>query len=145
MSEHAGAVYLQHIRDQLAEQRDRKKSLERRGQTSVAISSGLVVLLSTLVAEPSGPAVVLLVLGAVAGVVATAPASYKETSTHGMDKWLPRVHWRAAQVHGERAVAKNLLVTLAAAEWMNALRAWCLLVSVVLQVLGVAVAAGTLV
>ena len=143
-SGHAGTVYLQHIRSQIAEQRDRKKSLEQRGQASVAISGGLVVLLAAVTSEHVTAAVVLLVLGAVVGVIVTAPAPYLETSVDGMRQWLPTRHWRAARSHGERAVARNLLGTLAAAEAMNALRAWCLLTSVVLQVLGVAVAAATL-
>jgi len=144
MSEHAGTVYLDHIRDQLAEQRDRKTSLEKRGQASVAISSGLVVLVSAIADQPASWAVALLVLGAVGGLIVTSPAGYIETSADGMRRWLPMKHWRAARSHGERAVAKNLLGTIEAADAMNRLKAWCLLASVVLQVIGVAVAAGTL-
>lgn len=156
MSEHAGTAYLQHIREQLAEQRDRKKSLEQRGQTSVAVSGGLVTLLlafsdlgvldiDEVAVAQTGIVlpIMLLVLGAIAGVIVAVPADYKETDVQGMRDWLEPDKWgRPAQI-GERGVAKTTLDIIKAAKDTNKTKARWLIGAVTLQAVGVAVMAAT--
>lgn len=153
---HAGTAYLQHIRDQLAEQRSRKTSIDRRGQTSVTTSGGLVALLlafsdlGVLDLEQSATAqtgvvlaIVFLVLGAIAGVMAAVPADYEETKVRGMRAWIDKDEWsRSAQV-GERSVAKATLDVIESAKTANQTKARWLIGAVALQALAVAVIAAT--
>jgi hypothetical protein len=157
MSQHAGTVYLQHIREQMESQRERKRSLEQRGQASVAVSGGLVTLLLAFsdvkIFDPTASvatsrwvtlAIGLLVFGALAGVYVTKPSDYAEASLDGMRNMVKPDRWDEPFAKAEMKVAENLLDMIEKAKSANGTKALVLIAAVVLQVLGVCVMAYTL-
>jgi hypothetical protein len=144
-------------REQLESQRERKRSLEQRGQASVAVSGGLVTLLLAFsdvkIFDPTASvatsrwvtlAIGLLVFGALAGVYVTAPSDYAEASVAGMRQLVDLDRWKEPVEKGEMKVADNLLDMIDEAKRANGTKAWVLIGAVGLQVLGVCVMAVTL-
>lgn len=98
MSERPGDIHLQHFRDQLAEQRDRKKELERRGQAVVVTNGAIVTLVfaftdisfdtstggAIFVTVLLGVSLILLLWSAGWGLTANMPGQYGEADVDVM-------------------------------------------------------------
>jgi hypothetical protein len=134
MSDDTGGVLLQHYRDQLIAERERKQSLERRGQAVVATNGAIVSLLlafdtitvdsvtSTSSAWVTGlfvAAMVALTGSAVLGLLANRPERYAETNVDMLvkvaeaeDNWTGALAANRAQ----REVASDIAKVIKAAK-----------------------------
>lgn len=161
MSDRPGDVHLQHFRDQLAEQRDRKKELERRGQAVVATNGAIVTLVfafqdigfdtstasAIFVTVLLGVSLAILLASAAYGLTANRPGRYRETNVDAMtqiaaddSKWVVDGDVAAAQ----QGVAQDIAAIIAASKTPNEDKGQALSWAVRLQVLGLVALAVTL-
>jgi len=157
LSEVAGFVYGGMIKDQLAEERLRKSSIEQRALSVVATSGALSTLLFGLSAfavqssrislsqyqrDSLLAAVVAFLLAAVLALVVQAPFRYREASLDHVDRWKRRAAWRSLDlVEASRKEAVLGYFTIKAARRLNGYKAGLLFAAVLFDVLAVAAVA----
>ncbi|HXP21413.1 MAG TPA: hypothetical protein VN840_17355 [Streptosporangiaceae bacterium] len=153
MSEmNAGAAYAGLIADQLAEERNRKTSLEARGITVITTSGTLATLLFALTAGLTtaakfrlpGPARLPLLLALVAFVAAAAfglatnlPLRYQEPTSAGLARLVSARYWSGPAEIGQLRVAEAEITALAAARSANGRKVTLLLAAILSEVLAV--------
>jgi hypothetical protein len=130
----AGTAIGQLIEEQLAEERERKASLEARGISVITTSGVLVTLLLGFGALVGGdddlvlPALaevavvgglVGFVAAAVAGLYSNSPVEYDEAEAEDLRTWLQPQLWEAESVAGELRAAEARVAVLVAARRVN--------------------------
>jgi hypothetical protein len=148
----AGKAYGALIADQLAEERNRKASLEARGVTIITTSGTLVTALFALTEGLSAAAELKLpghaklalilalgafVLAAIAGLATNFPLRYKEPTPNGLAKLVDTDYWTAAAEIGQIRVAAAEITILAVSRSANSLKAALLLVGISFELLAV--------
>lgn len=154
--ETAGPDYGELIREQLAEERVRKASLEQRGVTVITTSGVLVSLLFGLAAVVTESktfqvpdaaryllvlALVLFVGAAASGIVLNSPRKYVEAHPDDLERLLRRDVWDASGSLGGRRSAEARVKILRKARTINDGKAKWLLRAVFLEVAAVAAVA----
>jgi len=149
---YAGRAYAQLIADQLAEERNRKTSLEARGVTVITTSSALATLLFALTAGltavssfrlPESARLPLLltlitfVFSAAFGVAANMPLRYREATPAGLAKLINARYWAAPAEIGELRVAEAQVTSLAAARSANRLKVMLLVGAILFELLAI--------
>lgn len=134
----AGTAYGELITDQLAEERNRKASLEARGVTVITTSGTLVTALFALTAGlkaaahfklPGDAKIALMlalsafVLAAMFGLATNLPLRYKEPTPDGLAKLVDANYWVAPAEIGQIRVAAAKVTVLAVARSANSLKA----------------------
>lgn len=162
MSDRPADVHLQHFRDQLAEQRDRKKDLERRGQAIVATNGAIVTLVfafahvgfdtstgwAIFISVLLGISLGVLLWSAGCGLIANRPGKYGETDVEVMKAIAadPEMWAEGGDVaEAQRGVAENIAMIIESAKGPNEDKGLAVGRAVDLQVLGLIGLAVTLV
>jgi uncharacterized membrane protein YbhN (UPF0104 family) len=161
LDETRGASYLATIKDQLAEERATKVSLEQRGITIVTTSGVLTTLLFGFGAfvygqsklhlsnEATGflvSALVLFVLSAACGLLANQPRSYREADTGALRERVATGEWhKDSPAVAARRDAVMLIKILDSYRHANAGKARRVYAGISLEVLAVVCVAATLV
>jgi hypothetical protein len=148
----AGTAYSQLIADQLAEERNRKVSLESRGVAVITTSGTLATLLFALTASltavpkfrlpgdarlPLLLALLAFVTAALFGLVTNVPLRYREPTPQGLAKLVDTVYWRGPKQTGELRVAGAQVAVIAAARSANNLKVNLLLTAISAELLSV--------
>ena len=148
----AGSAYSQLIADSLAEERDRKLSLETRGVTVITASGTLASLLFALAASltaipksgvPASARLPLLltlvafVVAALLGLATNIPLRYREPTTQALAKLVDAKYWAGPQQTGELRVAEAQVSVIAAARSANNLRVRLLLAAISAEILAI--------
>ena len=148
----AGRAYGQLIADQLAEERNRKVSLEARGVTVITTSSALATLLFALTAGltaaskfklpvpaklPLLLALVTFVFSAAFSLVANIPLRYQEPTAAGLAKLVNPKYWNAPAEIGEIRIAEVQVVSLDAARSANDLKVRLLICAIFFELLAI--------
>jgi hypothetical protein len=148
----AGTAYGLLIGDQLAEERNRKASLEARGITTVTAAGTLVTLLFALTAGltaapgfklPAGADVPLLlaliafVIAAILGLTTNLPLRYQEPTVRGLAKLINARFWAAPPEIGELRVAGVQVALIAAMRSANNLKVWLLILAIAAELIAI--------
>ena len=148
----AGTAIGQLIEEQLAEERERKASLEARGLSVITTSGVLVTLLLGFGALVSGdddvvlPGVAEAVLiaglvgfvgAAVAGLYTNSPVEYDEAEPEDLRAWLEPQLWESESVAGELRAAEARVEVLAAARRVNDRKALVLAGAIAAEVVAI--------
>jgi hypothetical protein len=148
----AGGAYGQLIADQLAEERDRKTSLESRGITVITTSGSLAAVLFGLITIlasaahfrlpgsirlPVVLAVVALVIAGLLGLATNIPLRYKEPTTTALARLLHSNYWTGPGEIGQLRVAQVQVRTIAAARKANGLKVALLVGAMLCELLAV--------
>lgn len=148
----AGTAYGQLIADQLAEERNRKISLEGRGVTVITTSGTLATLLFALTAGltaaakfklpesaklPLLLALLAFVIAALSGLATNVPLRYREATPQGLARLVDARYWTAPPEVGQVRVAAAQVTVIAATRSANNLKVVFLLVAVFTEFLAV--------
>lgn len=148
----AGTAYGELIACQLAEERERKTSLEARGVTVITTSSTLATLLFALTAGltsatafrlpglaklPLVLALCAFVAAAALGLLTNVPLRYREPTPRGLAKLIAVNFWTAPPEIGQLRVAQAQVTTLAAARAANQLKVRLLLGAISCELLAI--------
>jgi hypothetical protein len=148
----AGSAYSRLIADQLAEERNRKVSLEARGLTVITASGTLATLLFALVASltavpkfglpeparlPLLLALVAFLIAALFGLATNIPLRYREPTSQGLAKLVDSRYWDGPRETGELRVAEAQVTVIAAARSANNIRVILLLAAIFAEILAV--------
>jgi hypothetical protein len=148
----AGAAYSQLICDQLAEERDRKSSLETRGITVITTSGTLATLLFALTASltaatsfklpgdarlPLLLSLIAFVAAAMCGVATNVPLRYREATSRGLAKLVNAQYWTGPESVGQLRVAEARITLIAAARSANDLKVRLLISATAAELLAV--------
>jgi hypothetical protein len=151
MADRGSTVYLEYIKDQVAQQDERKESIEKRGLAVITSSGTIVSLLFALVAILTGvekyelPAGAEPWLGAalggfglatLAGILTNLPLRYEAVEAEELEKAIQH-SWDDAPEKAEREVAATEIKVLATAKWLNTLKGWILIVAISSQLVAV--------
>jgi len=149
----AGSEYARLISDQLAEERDRKKSLEQRGTAVVTTVSALTSLLLGLGAlvtksasfslpEQARPfvvwALISFVVAAVLAVATNLPVGYREPDIPGLRRLVTPENWGDNQDTGSISVADVQVTIIESARKANGRKALLLVAALSAEVVAVA-------
>jgi hypothetical protein len=148
----AGLAYSQLIADQLAEERDRKSTLEARGITVITTSGTLATLLFGLTAGltvatsfklPSAArlplllALIAFVVAAMCGLATNMPLIYREATSRGLAKLVDARYWTGPATVGQLRVAAAQVTLITAARSANNLKVRLLIAAVAAELLAI--------
>ncbi|HEU5062846.1 MAG TPA: hypothetical protein VFT79_06805 [Solirubrobacterales bacterium] len=152
MSDRGSTVYVEYVKDQVAQQDERKESIEKRGLAVITSSGTIVSLLFGLVAvltgvekyelpagaEPwLGCALAGFITATLAGIVTNVPLHYQAVEPDELKKAV-KSHWSDAPEVAEQRVAATEIKVLASAQRKNSIKGWVLVVAVSAQLFAVA-------
>lgn len=146
----SGGGYGQLISDQLGEERDRKKSLEQRGNAVITTSSVIASLLlglgaiagdSFVLTPKARPfvlwALVAFVVSAILAVGTSLPFGYREATASGLRKLVTKERWRDdAETVAASTASLEIDILQRARKW-NRVKAFLLIFAIGSQVLAV--------
>jgi hypothetical protein len=149
----AGEAYSQLISDQLAEERDRKTTLEARGITVISTSGALATLMLGLTVGVTaattfrfpGPvkiplvlALAMFVLAAACGLTANVPMHYKEPTVGALAGLVDVAYWTGPRQTGSLRVAEAQVKVLEASRVANAMKARLILAAISFELMAIA-------
>lgn len=145
-------VYSPLLKEQLAEERSRKTSIEQRGVAVITTSGVLVSLLFGLAAVVTqaksfellaasrallAVSLLLFVVAALGGIVSNWPLSYSQFHVEDLRRFVDAEYWGGPVDTASRRVAEAQVQILKRARRLNAIKGRALLFAMLIQVLAV--------